>query len=241
MFRGEIAPGLRWFASTHPPGLHASKCDAGGAAWTLLENRAAAPDYALTGRFWQAPTLTPTVHIARRRLNASERNQPTADYESGRSTTWLMRTYHLGKGTVLNILAEPDVKTQGQGVPADRIEEQSSLTKEWVSLKAVATRMECSIAWRRGLRASGAPVRGRSAVCVEERFDVPAVDRRAALEGPARQWRHRTEAGHRARRAIPSPRVSRPTARRTRQVVGRSPSPLTTADRTRRRETVPAR
>jgi hypothetical protein len=61
MFRGEIAPGLGWFASTRPPGLGCLReCDAGGAAWPLLENREAAPDYALTGRFWQAPTLTST-------------------------------------------------------------------------------------------------------------------------------------------------------------------------------------
>jgi hypothetical protein len=34
----------------------------------------------------------PLVYIARRRLNASERNQLAADYGAGRCTTWLSGT-----------------------------------------------------------------------------------------------------------------------------------------------------
>jgi hypothetical protein len=71
----------------------------------------------------------PLVHAARRRLNDTKRSQLAADYKAGRSTTWLMRKYQLGKGTVLGILAEHSVTMRGQGIPHDRLDEAIGLYK----------------------------------------------------------------------------------------------------------------
>jgi transposase-like protein len=104
----------------------------------------------------------PLIHAARRRLTADERSRLAADYESGRSTTWLMRTYHLGKGTVLNILAEQGVKMRGQGIPADRLSEAVDLYESGLSLKAIAARLDCSAETvRQALIAAGVPMRAR--------------------------------------------------------------------------------
>ncbi len=86
----------------------------------------------------------PLVHAARRRLSADERGQLAADYEAGKSTTWLMRNYHLGKGTVLGILAEHGVKMRGQGIPDDRLREVIDLYKSGQSLMLVAEHIGCS-------------------------------------------------------------------------------------------------
>lgn len=84
------------------------------------------------------------VHAVRRRLSADERSRLAADYEAGRSTTWLMQAYHLGKGTVLNMLAEQGVKMRGQGIPDDRIEKVIDLYKSGWSLLRVAEHVGCS-------------------------------------------------------------------------------------------------
>jgi DNA-directed RNA polymerase specialized sigma24 family protein len=55
-----------------------------------------------------------------------------------------MRRYHLGKGTVLNILAEQSVKMRGQGIPDDRRNEAIKLYKAGLSLRQVADRLDCS-------------------------------------------------------------------------------------------------
>jgi hypothetical protein len=104
----------------------------------------------------------PLVHAARRRLSADERRQLTADYVAGHSTTWLMRTYQLGKGTVLNILAEHGVTMRGQGIADDRLNEAIALYKSGLSLKAVAARLDCSSETvRQALMAAGVQVRAR--------------------------------------------------------------------------------
>jgi DNA-directed RNA polymerase specialized sigma24 family protein len=86
----------------------------------------------------------PLVHAARRRLTAHERSQLAADYEAGRSTTWLMRSYHLGKGTVLNILAEQDVKMRGQGIPDDQLDDIIELYRSGLSLMRISKKFNCS-------------------------------------------------------------------------------------------------
>jgi hypothetical protein len=48
----------------------------------------------------------PRVHDVRKRLSDEVIARLVADYESGQSTTALVRRYQLGKGTVLGILAE---------------------------------------------------------------------------------------------------------------------------------------
>jgi hypothetical protein len=114
----------------------------GRAAWTLLEN-SEADDQPSTGRFWQASPLAPPCSCRpARRLTADVRSQLATDYEAGRSTTWLMRAYHMGKGTVLKILAAQDVRMRGQGVPEDRIGEVITFYKGGLSLKAIAARLD---------------------------------------------------------------------------------------------------
>jgi hypothetical protein len=104
----------------------------------------------------------PLVHAARRRLNPEERRQLAVDYKAGRSTTWLMRTYYLGKGTVLNILKEQGVRMRGQGVPDDRLQEAIDLYKSGWSLMRVGQHVGCSgETVRQALLATGIKLRRR--------------------------------------------------------------------------------
>jgi len=45
------------------------------------------------------------------------------DYQAGQSTTQFMQIYRLGKGTVLDLLADQGVKMRGQGLPDDQLAE----------------------------------------------------------------------------------------------------------------------
>ena len=55
------------------------------------------------------------IHEARRRLDQATVAQLVADYEAGAPSTELMVRYRLGKGTVLQLLREHDVKLRNQG------------------------------------------------------------------------------------------------------------------------------
>jgi hypothetical protein len=104
----------------------------------------------------------PRVHAARRRLNADELAQVVSDYEAGRSTTWLMQNYQLGKGTVLGILAERGVKMRGQGIPDALLQDAITLYASGLSLQRVATRLHCSAETvRQALIAAGVSLRAR--------------------------------------------------------------------------------
>ena len=102
------------------------------------------------------------VHDVQRRLGSEAIRQLVAEYEAGRPTTWLMRTYGLGKGTVLSILEQHGVKMRGQGVPPDRLQEAIQLYRSGLSLKQVAARLDCSAEMvRQALLATGVQVRAR--------------------------------------------------------------------------------
>jgi hypothetical protein len=102
----------------------------------------------------------PHVHAARRRLSDDERSRLAADYKAGRSTTWLMRTYDLGKGTVLSILNEQGVKMRGQGIPEDRLGEVSELYRSGLSLMWIGKKFDCSAETvRRTLLGAGVTLR----------------------------------------------------------------------------------
>lgn len=103
------------------------------------------------------------THAIRRRLSPEQINQLAADYRAGRSTTWLMRTYRLGKGTVLRLLEEQGVEMRGQGVPTDRIDEAIQLyVTDGLSLMKIARRMGCSAETvRQALLAAEVQVRAR--------------------------------------------------------------------------------
>ena len=102
----------------------------------------------------------PLVHAARRQLNADERGQLAADYEAGYSTTWLMRNYRLGKGTVLKILEEQCVTMRGQGIPTERLQEVIDFYLVGWSLMRIAKHFECSgETARQTLRRAGVKLR----------------------------------------------------------------------------------
>jgi hypothetical protein len=81
-------------------------------------------------------------------------------YQAGTTTTELMRTYRIGKGTVLRILEQAGVSMRRQGLPADRLGEAIRLYESGLSLKAVGQRLGCSSdAVRRSLLAAGITMR----------------------------------------------------------------------------------
>jgi DNA-directed RNA polymerase specialized sigma24 family protein len=113
----------------------------------------------LLGRYSKTPALLPAplarrrrssparssrIHAARKRLGPDSIQQLVADYEAGDSTTILMRTYGLGKGTVLAILEEQGVKMRGQGIPDDRLSEVSDLYSGGLSLMRISKKLDCS-------------------------------------------------------------------------------------------------
>jgi DNA invertase Pin-like site-specific DNA recombinase len=57
----------------------------------------------------QTPRSQPRVHKLERRLAPEVLEQLVADYRAGMSANQLMRSYHLGKGTVLRVLHEAGV------------------------------------------------------------------------------------------------------------------------------------
>jgi hypothetical protein len=100
------------------------------------------PEWPSTGRCTRT-AVQPRVHDVRRRLTNEVIARLVHDYESGHSTTALMRTYQLGEGTVLGILAEHGVKMRGQGIPEGQVE-AIRLYIGGLSLKRVANRLDSS-------------------------------------------------------------------------------------------------
>jgi hypothetical protein len=84
------------------------------------------------------------IHAARKRLGPDVIQQLVTDYEAGHSTTALMQTYGLGKGTVLGILEERGVKMRGQGIPDDRLGEVIGLYRGGLTLMQISKRFHCS-------------------------------------------------------------------------------------------------
>jgi hypothetical protein len=68
------------------------------------------------------------VHEVRKWLTDEVIARLVADYESGCSTTGLMRDYQLGKGTVLGLLAEHGVKMRGKAFRATGFRKRSTTT-----------------------------------------------------------------------------------------------------------------
>lgn len=91
-----------------------------------------------------ARTARRQVHAVRKRLHPDTLRQLTADYEAGRSTTWLMATYGLGKGTVLNLLEQHGVKMRGQGISEDQVEDVVRLYRSGLSLMRLSRQLDCS-------------------------------------------------------------------------------------------------
>jgi hypothetical protein len=104
----------------------------------------------------------PLVHAARRRLTPDERRQVVADYEAGRSTTWLMRIITWARAPSSRSWLERGVAMRGQGIPDDRLEEAVVLYKSGLSSKALAARLDCSAETvRQALMRAGVAMRAR--------------------------------------------------------------------------------
>lgn len=84
------------------------------------------------------------VHAVRIRLGPDPVQRLATDYEAGRSTTWLMATYSLGKGTVLTLLKQHGVKMCGQGIPEDQVEDAIRLYRGGQSLMRLSKQLDCS-------------------------------------------------------------------------------------------------
>ena len=86
------------------------------------------------------------------------------DCEAGPSTTWLIQTYNLGKGTVLSLLEEQGVKMRGPGMSAGRLEEAVELYQQVQSRLRISEQLDCSAeTLRQALMAVGVQKRQVSA------------------------------------------------------------------------------
>lgn len=82
------------------------------------------------------------------------------DYQAGQSTASLSESNGLGKGTVLDILEEPNVQLRGQGLPDDRLAEATWLYNEGWPLRRLGPFLGCSPdAVRLGLIRAGVTLR----------------------------------------------------------------------------------
>lgn len=84
------------------------------------------------------------IHAVRKRLSPETVQRLTAHYEAGRSTSWLMANYSLGKGTVLSILEQHNVKMRGQGIPEAQVEDVIRLYRSGHSLMQLSKQLDCS-------------------------------------------------------------------------------------------------
>ena len=86
----------------------------------------------------------PRIHAVRKRLTPEQIGQLAEDYRAGQSTNDLMRSTGLGRGTILNLLAEAGVAMRNQGVPKDQIKTVIRLYAEGLSCQTIAERYGCT-------------------------------------------------------------------------------------------------
>lgn len=84
------------------------------------------------------------IHKLEHRLPPEVLNQIAVDYEAGCSTEDLMRTYGIGKSTVLRVLAEAGVATRQQGLGPDDEAKAVRLYLQGQSAAKVAGQLGCS-------------------------------------------------------------------------------------------------
>jgi len=68
----------------------------------------------------------PRVHAIERRLEASVVEKLVQDYEAGVPTPQLTKKYDIGKGTVLKLLRDHDVRVRRQGLSPPRSQRPST-------------------------------------------------------------------------------------------------------------------
>lgn len=106
-------------------------------------------------------STSPYVPIrGRQRLDPASIQQLATDYLDGTPTTQLIIKYHLGKGTVLRLLASEGVQMRRQSLTPEQILEGAQLYGSGLSLAQVGQQLGCDhcTVWR-ALRVAGIPMR----------------------------------------------------------------------------------
>lgn len=91
-----------------------------------------------------SPAKSRFTHKVEQRLPPEAIQQLVVEYEADQSTRSLMRTYGLGKGVVLRLLAEAGVGIRHQGLTADDQAEAVQLYVSGWSAARVGVRLGCS-------------------------------------------------------------------------------------------------
>lgn len=104
----------------------------------------------------------PRVHAIERRLEASVVEKLVQDYEAGVPTTQLTKKYDIGKGTVLKLLRDHDVRVRRQGLsPAEIAEAIDLYTAGWSFAKIEAKFGHAHTLIREALLVAGVTMRPR--------------------------------------------------------------------------------
>jgi hypothetical protein len=108
----------------------------------------------------RARTVPGRIHSVRKRLGPDVIRQLVRDYEAGESTTALTQSYALGKGTVLRILEDNNVKMRGQGISDGQLAEALRLYNNGWALQQVGGHFDCTAETvRQALMVAGIPLR----------------------------------------------------------------------------------
>jgi hypothetical protein len=83
------------------------------------------------------PVAPPRIHNAQKRLGPDLISQLVTDYQAGASTTDLMVSYGLGKGTVLRLLRDNGVQLRHQSLTAEQLKEAIQLYQQGWTLARV--------------------------------------------------------------------------------------------------------
>jgi hypothetical protein len=93
---------------------------------------------ALTTSGRPCPVATPPrIHAAKRRLGSAQVAQLVADYQAGQTTTQLMASYGIGKGTVLRLLETAGIPRRNQPLTPEQCAEAIRLYQQGWSLARV--------------------------------------------------------------------------------------------------------
>lgn len=102
------------------------------------------------------------IQSARRRLGPAVVAQLVADYQAGQSTTAIMQTFGLGKGTVLRLLQEAGIERRGQGQRKIDLAEATARYQAGCSLAKLAATYGCDAeTMRTAFRRAGLRLRPR--------------------------------------------------------------------------------
>lgn len=100
------------------------------------------PDFERSTKVRQPRHPSPRRHAAPARLGSTVVAQLVADYQAGQPTTALMKTYGLGKGSVLRLLRANGVQLRHQSMADDEVQQVIQLYGQGLSLARVGERFD---------------------------------------------------------------------------------------------------